>query len=539
MQKLSTNLSLAAILVACYSQANAIDLTCSNEYGCELKTNFLKNNTYQVNEPSFSRENDRLLLEGEFPTNDDKDFNITVIKGNYKNREASSNGMNKDGIKIGRALFKVESIFKGNRITLKEGVSATLERYSSDDSAILFLGQGDTGVLEQDVTLTLGSSIEQINGEEEHGGRAVYIDQGELITQGGNIVLNGYGTEGIVSYYSNMKLDNLSILMNSDKTNGISASGNVNLEGNNLSITGNKDRQIGIEILREDQENDININLSNSKIALNDKSTVFSIDGTDSGEQENVSPSKINIKNSHLSSGSFFKYITMNVNDLDDEEYPKKDAINIQINGGEIKANRLVDMNDQEMLNSIGTGLELINTLDLKIQTDQGAKLQGVSYINPNYQHGTVGLTLNGNSQWKFKGDSTLDNLSVNNSTVEFEPDSVFHTLTINQDLSGSGEFILNSDLASEKADQIIVKGSVTGDHRLQVRNSRNEPKKENGKVILVKTNSGDGTFSLKDKPYVDAGIYRYELAKDNNNWVLAHKGKSADTEEPQPQPQP
>ncbi|MFZ7273245.1 hypothetical protein, partial [Avibacterium avium] len=259
MQKLSTNLSLAAILVACYSQANAIDLTCSNEYGCELKTNFLKNNTYQVNEPSFSRENDRLLLEGEFPTNDDKDFNITVIKGNYKNREASSNGMNKDGIKIGRALFKVESIFKGNRITLKEGVSATLERYSSDDSAILFLGQGDTGVLEQDVTLTLGSSIEQINGEEEHGGRAVYIDQGELITQGGNIVLNGYGTEGIVSYYSNMKLDNLSILMNSDKTNGISASGNVNLEGNNLSITGNKDRQIGIEILREDQENDINI----------------------------------------------------------------------------------------------------------------------------------------------------------------------------------------------------------------------------------------------------------------------------------------
>ncbi|CAM3874128.1 autotransporter outer membrane beta-barrel domain-containing protein [Avibacterium endocarditidis] len=529
MKKFSPKLTLGAILVACYSQANAIDLTCSNGYGCNFTTHISKSSAYQIYEPQFSRENTRLLLEGEFPS-DDKAFNITVLKGNYKNRAVTSNGINKDGEKVGGSLFMVMDISKKNRITLKEGVFATLDRYPSEGSAILGLGQGDTGVIEQGVTLTVGSSIEQINGEDEYGGIAINLHRGDLIAKGGKIILNGYGSEGINAYNSNIQLDNLSILMNADRANAISNFGGINFKGNNLSITGNQDGQFAFSLSKE-VEDQITLNLTNSQISLNNKSKVLDLEGPTRGDETKLLVSKMTFKDNRISAGTFFHYITENA---------RKDAIDLQINGGEIKADRLININDQHIIDMIREeepdAPEITNNLSLKIQADQGAKLQGVSYINPNYEHGTVDLTLNGNSHWKFKGDSTLDNLSVNNSTVEFEPDSAFHTLTINQDLSGNGEFILNSDLASEKADQIIVKGSVTGDHRLQVRNSRNEPKKENGKVILVKTNSGDGTFSLKDKPYVDAGIYRYELAKDNNNWVLAHKGKSADTEEPQPQ---
>ncbi|MFZ7267004.1 autotransporter outer membrane beta-barrel domain-containing protein [Avibacterium avium] len=525
MQKLSTRLSLAAILVACYSQANAIDLTCSNEYGC----NFYISGDYKyiVSEPLFTNEDDRVLLIGEDKLKTDDYFNIIVKSGYYNNKQVFDNNITKDN-----SLFSAESLF-GDRITIQKGVFATLKNYPNQEDKILLLDR-DTGIIEDGIKFIVG---EKSNKEEDQlGGIAIEIrNKSNLILKGGNIVLNGADSRAIVSSNSTAEIDNLSILMNSAGAIAISGIENLSFRVNNLSVLGDKDNQVVFYLDRENQKHLLDFKLSNSNVSLKNNSIIVSMNGPAEGDQNSPISSEVNISNSIISAGYFFNYVTDN---------PSKDSINIKIDDSEIKTEQLIRINNQDMIDTsieedFLESSEITNNLSLKIQADQGAKLQGVSYINPNYQHGTVDLTLNGNSQWKFKGDSTLDNLSVNNSTVEFEPDSAFHTLTINQDLSGSGEFILNSDLASEKADQIIVKGSVAGDHRLQVRNSRNEPKKENGKVILVKTNSGDGTFSLKDKPYVDAGIYRYELAKDNNNWVLAHKGKSANTEEPQPQPQP
>ncbi|URL04654.1 autotransporter outer membrane beta-barrel domain-containing protein [Avibacterium sp. 20-132] len=533
MQRFSPKLTLGAILVACYSQANAIDLTCSNQYGCNIDTN-IGSNQYFIYEPSFEISVERKLLSsGNFPTDTQEAVNLTVFGGNYKNRGVTTNRIRENGKEFAGVLFSIEPNALHNQITLKDGVSAILERYANESGVILSLYKGDRGVIEQGVTLTIGSSIEQLNDTPEaYGGTAIHLQEAEkLIVNGGKILLNSYGSEGISANNSTLKIDNLAILMNAAQTNAISNFGGINFEGNKLSITGNQDGQFAFDLAKE-VENQITLNLTNSQISLNNKSNVLKLEGPTRGDEAKQLVSKITFKDNTISAGTFFHYITENA---------RKDVIDLQINGGEVKTEQLININDQHIIDMTREeepdAPEITNNLALKIQADQGAKLQGVSYINPNYEHGTVDLTLNGNSQWKFKGDSTLDNLSVNNSTVEFEPDSAFHTLTINKDLSGNGEFILNSDLASENADQIIVKGSVTGNHRLQVRNSRNEPKKENGKVILVKTNSGDGEFSLKDKPYVDAGIYRYELAKDNNNWVLAHKGKSTNTEEPQPQP--
>ncbi|MFZ7262620.1 pertactin-like passenger domain-containing protein, partial [Avibacterium avium] len=534
MQKLSTRLSLAAILVACYSQANAIDLTCSNSLGC----NYSKTNEgYNVYQPSFSKDpidDSQILDKGAFPDGQEK-FNITVQAGNYTNTPATDNAVRDDGIITANTLFGFINTSSANQITFKTGVVATLDNYPNDGSSILALhrySKGSKAIIEPDVTFIMGSSFDEINQNPDgfEGSHAIYLDSSDLSIKESKIILNGRGAEGISANDSTILADNLSIRLNSEYAEALVLNANTTVNANHLVVTGDKDYQVAIDFSKYSPKNVQNISLQDSQISLGGKGIVFMNSGVNDSTTNNVLPTQITVKNSKVSAGSFFLGMTDGV---------ASDAVTLSIEGGEINTQKLISINDPEII-KVGDydEDELESELALKINATQGAKLQGVSYINPNYQHGTVGLTLNGNSQWKFKGDSTLDNLSVNNSTVEFEPDSAFHTLTINQDLSGSGEFILNSDLASEKADQIIVKGSVTGDHRLQVRNSRNEPKKENGKVILVKTNSGDGTFSLKDKPYVDAGIYRYELEKDNNNWVLAHKGKSADTEEPQPQPQ-
>ena len=147
-----------------------------------------------------------------------------------------------------------------------------------------------------------------------------------------------------------------------------------------------------------------------------------------------------------------------------------------------------------------------------------------------------VNITL-ANSQWNFNQSSILHHLNTQNSTVKFEPTSEYKTLTIKGDLTGSATFDLNTNIAENKADKIIVKGKAEGDHHLNV--TDHGAHVANGKVTLVETNTGNAKFHLANaNGYVALGAYKYFLTTEGKNWVLAHS-QSAVTPQPQPQPQP
>lgn len=116
-----------------------------------------------------------------------------------------------------------------------------------------------------------------------------------------------------------------------------------------------------------------------------------------------------------------------------------------------------------------------------------------------------------------------LNELTLNNSTVTLSKAASFQTLTVGN-LSGTGNFTMNTDLANQQADKIVVESSDSGSFGLQVNNSRNEPNAPNGKVTLVETQTGTASFRLLGKDYVDAGAYRYRLNKEGNNWVLSNR---------------
>lgn len=116
-----------------------------------------------------------------------------------------------------------------------------------------------------------------------------------------------------------------------------------------------------------------------------------------------------------------------------------------------------------------------------------------------------------------------LNELTLNNSTVTLSKAASFQTLTVGN-LSGTGNFTMNTDLANQQADKIVVEGPDSGSFGLQVSNSRNEPNAPNGKVTLVETQTGTASFRLLGKDYVDAGAYRYRLNKEGNNWVLSNR---------------
>ena len=143
-----------------------------------------------------------------------------------------------------------------------------------------------------------------------------------------------------------------------------------------------------------------------------------------------------------------------------------------------------------------------------------------------------VTLNLTNNTTWDLVDNSEVTDLHLNNSAVSLtNTNAPYATLTITGNLTGSGIFNLNTNIAENKSDKIVVKGTAEGNHKIGVTNQGANV--ANGKVTLVETNGGNAAFSLTNpNNRVDLGAYQYFLTKEGNNWVLANS-KNAVTQTP------
>ena len=144
-----------------------------------------------------------------------------------------------------------------------------------------------------------------------------------------------------------------------------------------------------------------------------------------------------------------------------------------------------------------------------------------------------VTLNLTNNTTWDLVDNSEVTDLHLNNSAVSLtNTNAPYTTLTITGNLNGSGTFNLNTNIAENKSDKIVVKGTAEGNHKIGVTNQGANV--ANGKVTLVETNGGNAAFSLTNpNNRVDLGAYQYFLTKEGNNWVLAHSQKVLDSTSP------
>ena len=138
-----------------------------------------------------------------------------------------------------------------------------------------------------------------------------------------------------------------------------------------------------------------------------------------------------------------------------------------------------------------------------------------------------VTLNLTNNTTWDLVDNSEVTDLHLNNSAVSLtNTNAPYATLTITGNLTGSGTFNLNTNIAENKSDKIVVKGTAEGNHKIGVTNQGANV--ANGKVTLVETNGGNAAFSLTNpNNRVDLGAYQYFLTKEGNNWVLANSKKA------------
>lgn len=176
------------------------------------------------------------------------------------------------------------------------------------------------------------------------------------------------------------------------------------------------------------------------------------------------------------------------------------------------------------------------------------------SLKNSHFSHqiqGDKGTTVTlENATWTMPSDTTLHNLTLNNSTVtlnsaysassnnaprrrrrsletETTPKSAehrFNTLTVNGKLRGQGTFQFTSSLFGYKSDKLKLSNDAEGNYTLSVRNTGKEPETLEQLTLIESLDNKPLSDKLKftlENDHVDAGALRYKLVKNNGEFRL------------------
>lgn len=494
--------SLVAMALGLVNSAWATDLTCSNSTGCQYSWGTSPNWTFNKNQQ----------------TSISDAINVTITPGNYQNIAKTDVGTSTHG---GQPLASSDSLFsifdltdRNNRITLKSGVNATLkEDYPS--SALLNMW-GGTVTLEKGSKLILEKNYAQIhNITDAYGdssGNAAIESRGSKINTQADIEINNDGSSAIESQKTSViNSSNHSIKMNGKNDIAYALYGAEDIANiSNVKITGNQDIQFAFDI-GTDEENALQTIIANGlNVTLNNKSGLFTT--SDSGSQT------ITLTNSESNTGYGLLAFP-----LGEDQLVKINLENTTLNASQA----LISLNDKNFPIEAEEGDDALDpkaagVYHLNLTASKNSKLTGAILENPDRPvKNEINLSMS-NSQWRFNKSSTLNNLDASNSEITFAPTSEYKTLTIRDNLTGSSTFNLNTNIAENKNDKIIVKGTAEGNHKIGVTNQGANV--ANGKVTLVETNGGNAAFSLTNpNNRVDLGAYQYFLTKEGNNWVLAN----------------
>ncbi len=501
--------SLVAMALGLVNSAWATDLTCSNSTGCQYSWGASPNWTFNKNQQ----------------TSISDAINVTITPGNYQNIAKTDVGTSTHG---GKPLASSDSLFsifdltdRNNRITLKSGVNATLkEDYPS--SSLLSIW-GGTATLETGSKLIVEKNYAQIHNitdayGDSSGNSAIESRDGKINTQA-DIEINNDGSSAIESQKTSViNSSNHSIKMNGKNDIAYTLYGAEDIANvSNVQITGNQDMQFAFDIGTNDENAAQTVIANGLNVTLNNKSGLFTT--SDSGSQT------ITLKNSESNTGYGLLAFP-----LGDEQLVKINLENTTLNATQA----LISLNDKnfpleaedDTSNSTPAGVYHLN-----LTASKNSKLTGAILENPDWPvKNEINLSMS-TSQWRFNKSSTLNNLDASNSEITFAPTSEYKTLTIKDKLTGSSTFNLNTNIAENKNDKIVVKGTAEGNHKIGVTNQGTNV--ANGKVTLVETNGGNAAFSLTNpNNRVDLGAYQYFLTKEGNNWVLANS-KNAVTPTP------
>ena len=148
----------------------------------------------------------------------------------------------------------------------------------------------------------------------------------------------------------------------------------------------------------------------------------------------------------------------------------------------------------------------------------------------------SIDLTFANGATWNMTDSSPVSTLTLNEQGVvnlAYNNDNAasgFRTLNVDTLNGENGVFVVNTDIAADRSDQIIIQQG-SGAHQLLVKPSGAEPSREAMSTFIVQQQQGNGTFSLANKGgMVEQGLYFYELmdraaGANGTEWYLQRAG--------------
>ncbi|WP_246794273.1 autotransporter outer membrane beta-barrel domain-containing protein [Burkholderia perseverans] len=123
----------------------------------------------------------------------------------------------------------------------------------------------------------------------------------------------------------------------------------------------------------------------------------------------------------------------------------------------------------------------------------------------------------------------SVDQLAMQGGTVQFAAPRTggFKTVTVTQ-LSGSGQFVLNTNVGAGQADRLVVEQG-TGAYTLSVHDASTTAAAAGTRLELVQAAGTGATFSLAGSNGIDVGAYKFALQNDNGDYFLANTGQTSD----------
>jgi len=140
-------------------------------------------------------------------------------------------------------------------------------------------------------------------------------------------------------------------------------------------------------------------------------------------------------------------------------------------------------------------------------------------------------LLLDSTSRWLITGNSNVDDLQQD-GLVTFSS-SGFSTLTVDGDLTGSGTFVMNTQLGDDSSptDQLLVTGNASGSFGVTINNKGGGGAATDTGILLVQVSGDAQSATFTQNNSVVAGNYEYFLNQvDGNSWYLQSSYTSDDS---------
>lgn len=180
--------------------------------------------------------------------------------------------------------------------------------------------------------------------------------------------------------------------------------------------------------------------------------------------------------------------------------YAERGSVTSNLNGGTTAASG-------GKFNVSGDMVAVDGTIDL-IMTD-GSVFTGKTDVG----NGNISLDTK-STIWNITGNSTMTNLAMNDSTVNFYNSPLGTTLTVENlgaGASDTGTFRMNTDIQSEAADMLIVTGVAQGDYVIDVLNNGGLMTSGSEITDLIRVNAGQSAAFTLDHE-VELGGWLYTL---------------------------